>query len=259
MKREAVTCGPVERAAQHLPVAADAIGGRSRARREGVDPQPELPLAAEAPADVHAAAKAALAVADPISDGHIACAGALGHEIDDARRRRDAIVQRGRPFEQFHPLLVFQWHRRKVDDRQAAVQPVIGLGIDRDAPRQEGIAVERAGCLLRHAGCVAQRIVQPQRPLIVQKRAVHDVDRRGRVEHAAVAEGADLNGVDAIAGRRSRDHDLLVERAFSLGRLLFRCGRCSAAGRCGSEHDGEHRDPFLLYCHAASAFATAYQ
>ncbi len=173
LEGEPIGRAPVEGAAHHIAIAVDTIDRRFDARAIGVDAHADPLVWSELPPDVETAADAALVVAIHIHAGHGRGTGALGDDVDDARRRADPVIERGHALQQLNALLVLDRDGAEIDDLQRAVQAVVGPRVHQHAPRDEVVAGGRAGRLLRDSGRVAERFLQPLRTLRVEERSRH--------------------------------------------------------------------------------------
>lgn len=76
--------------------------------------------------------RAAVLVRRDPETGDRLLARALGDEIDAALRGHEAVVEGECALEHFDPLLVLQGDVDQVDDREAAVEPIVAPVLDHD-------------------------------------------------------------------------------------------------------------------------------
>jgi len=91
----------------------------------------------------------------------------FGDEIDDPRRRREAVEQGTDALQRLDPLLVV--HQADVVlDGEAAVEPIARGFAQVDAPDVEVIRNAALGVRVDHAGHILERFERGLRPLVLQ-------------------------------------------------------------------------------------------
>ena len=165
-------------------------------------------------------------------------ARALGHEVDHAGRRGEAVVERRGALEHLDALLVLHRDLGHVGDRERAVEPEVGAVLDRDAADHELVEGVAAVLLARDAGRVAQHVVDAGRALQLDDLARHRVDGGRHVHDAGPAEGAGLDGVgdEAAAALGLHGHRAELAAGSGGGRGGLRAGEL---GRQRERHRNE--------------------
>jgi hypothetical protein len=208
LEGEPAVDAPVERRRHEPAVAVHVVDVGADAPTGCVDAHAVLLLVAELAPEVDQRLRRAAVVDREAHGAHGRTAGALGHEVDDAGRCGEAVVERRCALQHLHALLVLHGNLGDVGNRERAVEPVVRPVLDRDAADHELVEGVAAILLARHAGRVAQRLVDAGRALELQHVARDGVDRRGHVHDVGAAECAGFHGVgDEPAGRAGLDRD----------------------------------------------------
>ena len=160
--------------------------------------------------------------------------GALGDHVDDARRRREAVIERADALQHLDPVLVLERQVDEVDRRQRAVEPVAGAVLDEDAADRDIVVGRAVELRAADAGGVAKRVEHAFDRLRADQLGRDHIDRQRDIDDPRVAEGADLDQFGAEARAVAGDDDLVERRALIGGGIL------GVSGQSG-ERAGERR------------------
>ncbi len=216
---------PVERAGDEAAVAvADAIEVRAERATGCVDAHADCVINTKAARSVERGDDRPVAVDLGADGGQRRAPGALGDEVHDAGRRREAVVQRGRALEHLDALLVLHRHLAEVHERQRAIEAVVGAVFDSNATDDQLVPRVATVLLARHAGRIAHCVIQAGSALQLKHVARDDVDGRRHVHHVAAAKAPGFHRVGHEALRLHGRHAHCRHGA-TIGFLRHRCRR----------------------------------
>ena len=186
---------PVQSQAGQLAPPVDAVDGGTQRAADRIDAHPVLLPFAEAAAQIGRQQCAAVVVQRQPGTADRREAGALAHQVDDAGRGGEAVVQRRHALQDLDPLLVFQRGADQVDQRQRTIQPIVAAVFQRDAANGKVIEGIAGQLLAGDTGGIAQRVMNAGGGLRVEDLARDHVDGGRYLQDGGAAEGADFDRV----------------------------------------------------------------